>query len=184
MDFISKILSSYFTAENWLSATIEGVLFVIGIYGLFKLFLFILRYYIIYNIAKKLAGLLKLKNPPLEQPKPTEKEDELLRDEEKEIEKEADVEKVTVEKLRKDKKEGKAYSNKSESQEQEGEFKEADFKIHIPKAIGKWQKLVLGNRQNMIIAVAKKMQETRNPNFWQTLVDVQREQAGTYRGRQ
>ena len=183
MDFISKILSSYFTAENWFFATLEGILFVIGVYGISKLLLFILRYYIIYNIAKKLAGLIKLKNPPIEQPKPTNKEDELLRDEEKEIEKQAEVENVTVERLRKDRQEGKS-SSKQKEEGREGEFKEGEFKVYLPKAVGKWQKLVLGNRQNMILAVAKKMQETGNPNFWQTLVAVQKEQSASYRGRQ
>jgi hypothetical protein len=176
MDFISKILSSYFTAENWFFATLEGILFIVGVYGICKILLFILRYYIIYNIVKKISSLIKSKNYYTN---PTEKEDELLRDEEKEVKKQAEVENVTVEKLRKDRQEGKNFSNKKRANQGQ-EINEEDFKIYIPKAVGKWQKFVIGNRQNMILAVAKKMQQTGSPNFWQTLVAVQKEQSAYY----
>ena len=94
MELLASILSSYFTSESILGALFEGIIFVIAVYGIFKAFLYFLRYYIIYKIAKKLAQLISLKDAPKEQPK-TDREDEKLRDEEKERE----AEKVEVEQV-------------------------------------------------------------------------------------
>ena len=162
MELLASILSSYFTSESILGALFEGIIFVIAVYGIFKAFLYFLRYYIIYKIAKKLAQLISLKDAPKDQPKP-DREEEKLRDEEKERE----AEKVEVEQV---------IKTKEQKQEQE-------FKIYLPKAIGKWQKMVLGSRQDMIIQVAQKMQATGNSNFWQTFVTVQKERETAYRGR-
>ena len=94
-----------------------------------------------------------------EDPLPTNREDEKLRDEEKEREAEK-VENVKMERMRK---------------ETQNDM-EQEFKIMLPQATGKWQKMVLGGRQNMIIAVAQKMQASKSMNFWQTFVEVQKEQ--------
>ena len=53
----------------------------------------------------------------------------------------------------------------------------------LPKTIGKWTKLIIGNRESMIIAIAQKMQENNSSNFWQNYVDVQREQMGKQNGQ-
>ena len=163
MNAVINFFSAYFNAQTPLAATLEAIVFIIGIYGIFKLFLFLLRYYIIYTLAKKLLSLwkqIKFK-PSTYTPPPSNKEDEMLRDEEKEREAEK-VEKVEVIKMQ-----------KAQNVEQE-----QDFKIIMPKAIGKWQKLVLGQRQNLILAVAQKMQSNRSSNFWQNYVEVQKEQSG------
>lgn len=161
-EFVKNFLSIYFSAKNPFQAVLETIVFIVGIYGIFILFLFILRYYIIYTIAKKLASLfsaLKFEEKPYQ--KPTNKEDELLRDEQKEKKKAEEASKVTVEPM------------------EEELLKETKFKILLPKAVGKWQKLILGQRQNIIIAVAQRMEANRTMNFWQTLVQIQKEQASS-----
>lgn len=164
MDFIYKFFSIYFDSNTPLEAFLEGVIFIIGVYGIFSILLFLLRYYIIYKLSKKISKLwkqIKFKDKPYVPP--SNKEDERLRDEEKERE----VEKIEVEKI--------------ESKKREKE--EPDFKIMLPKTIGKWTKLIIGNRESMIIAIAQKMQENNSSNFWQNYVDVQREQMGKQNGQ-
>jgi hypothetical protein len=164
MDFIYKFFSIYFNSNTPLEAFLEGVVFIIGVYGIFSILLFLLRYYIIYTLSKKISKLwkqIKFKDKPYVPP--SNKEDERLRDEEKERE----VEKIEVEKIE---------SNKREKEE-------PDFKIMLPKAIGKWTKLIIGNRENMIIAIAQKMQANNSSNFWQNYVDVQKEQMGKQNGQ-
>jgi hypothetical protein len=164
MDFIYKFFSIYFDSNTPLEAFLAGVIFIIGVYGIFSILLFLLRYYIIYKLSKKISKLwqqIKFKDKPYVPP--SNKEDERLRDEEKERE----VEKIEVEKI--------------ESKKREKE--EPDFKIMLPKTIGKWTKLIIGNRESMIIAIAQKMQANNSSNFWQNYVDVQREQLGKQSGQ-
>jgi hypothetical protein len=164
MDFIYKFFSIYFNSNTPLEAFLEGVVFIIGVYGIFSILLFLLRYYIIYKLSKKIAKLwkqIKFKDKPYVPP--SNKEDERLRDEEKERE----VEKIEVEKI--------------ESKKREKE--EPDFKVMLPKAIGKWTKLIIGNRESMIIAIAQKMQANNSSNFWQNYVDVQKDQLGKQNGQ-
>ena len=155
-EYINHFLSIWFTATTPLQATIEALLFVIGIYGIFKLLLFIIRYYIIYSILRKVFNKLKgikFKDSKYKPP-PSNKEDEKLRDEKKERK----AEKIETERMEK---EAKAFS-------------EADFRIILPEATGKWQKLILGQRKNMLLDVAKQMQASGSPNFWQAFVKAQR----------
>jgi hypothetical protein len=161
MDFILNVLSSYFKSSSFVQSALQIILFVVAVYGIFRVLLFILRYYIIYNVINKLLQLIKLKkaNPTKLYTKP---EDERLRDEKKERE----VEKVELERM-----------GREEEQEQE-------FKIYIPKAIGKWQKFVLGSRQNVIVAVAKEMQKSKNTNFWQAYVKSQRSVNESFRDKE
>ena len=164
-EYIEYFLSIWFTATTPLQATFEAFLFVIGVYGILKFLLFIIRYYIIYSILrkvfKKLKGI-KFKDSKYKPP-PSNKEDEKLRDEEKERE----AEKIEIERM---------------GQEDET-FKEADFKIILPEATGKWQKLILGQRKNMLLDVARQMQASGSPNFWQAFVKAQRGALSTTKER-
>jgi len=84
MDFIYKFFSIYFDSNTPLEAFLEGVIFIIGVYGIFSILLFLLRYYIIYKLSKKISKLwkqIKFKDKPYVPP--SNKEDERLRDEEK-----------------------------------------------------------------------------------------------------
>jgi hypothetical protein len=156
LEYTKHFLSIWFSATNPVQATIEALLFVIGIYGIFKLLLFIIRYYIIYSILKKVFN--KLKNIKFEdskyKPPPSNKEDEKLRDEEKE----RAAEKIEIERMEREAK----------------NLNEIDFKIILPEATGKWQKFILGQRRNMLLNVARQMQASGSPNFWQAFIKAQR----------
>ena len=162
MDTIFYFLSIYFSTESWLTSLAQGIVFFVAFYGVCKLLLFVIRYYVIYNIAKKLSSMLSNNDKPTEQ-EATEKEDELLRDEEKE--KEEEVEKVKIQVMKKQKN------------------TEQELKFFLPKATGKWQKMILGRRQNQILEVAKRMQAQKTTNFWQIFTQIQKEQSGISKGK-
>lgn len=154
-------------------AFVEASVFIIGIYGLFRILLFLLRYYLIYILAKKLLNLwkqIKFKDKPYTPP-PTNREDEKLRDEEKERE----VEKIEVQRM--------GEARKTEKNGEQNATQEQDFTITVPKAVGKWTKLILGQRQNLIVAIAQRMQANKSANFWQNYVQVQKEQEQKGRSR-
>ena len=155
MDFTITNNDSFFLAYS----VLKGFVILIVCYAVLKFLLFIVKNYIIYHLAKKLADLMQQRMEKAEDPLPTNREDEKLRDEEKEREAEK-VENVKMERMRK---------------ETQNDM-EQEFKIMLPQATGKWQKMVLGTRQNMIVAVAQKMQASKSMNFWQTFVEVQKEQ--------
>jgi predicted ATP-dependent protease len=157
MDFIINFFSAYFTARTPLQSFIEGIIFIIGMYGIFNALLFFIRYYLLYTIVQKLRSRFpQIKFRKNQYIPPSEKEDELLRDKEAEREK---AEKVEVERM------GQESSIEDE------------FRILLPNAVGKWQKFVLGQRQDLILAIAQRMQAGGNTGFWKTLVEVQREAA-------
>lgn len=159
MSFIANFFSAYFSARTPLQSLIEGFIFMIGMYGIFQALLFFIRYYIIYTIVQKLRNkfpqILFKKNQYVA---PSETEDELLRNKEVELQKE---EEVKVERM------GQKPSVEDE------------FRILLPNAVGKWQKFVLGQRQDLIVAIAQRMQASgQATGFWKTLVEVQREATG------
>jgi len=145
---MSDLMSIYFSSHSLIQSLLQILLFIVALAGVLKLIIFVIRYYIIYTLAKKLTEVLflKYKKDNLQTPKP---EDEKLRSKE--------AEKIKVEKMQK-------------------EIKE-EIRLFLPKATGKWQKFVIGSRQNLILAMAQKMRNQKTTNFWQTLVQVQKEQS-------
>jgi hypothetical protein len=165
MDFLSNFLKNYFNSGGTASNIMEITLLIIGLYGLFKAGLFLIRYYIIYTLAKKLAELwrqFKAKKPKM---RPTKKEDERLREERKERGQEQDgAESVEVERM--------------EASAEQTIREEEAFKILMPKVTGKWQRLILNQRKDMIFEVARRMQQDKSLNYWQIFTQVQREREG------
>lgn len=163
MGFASHLFDVYFSSETPLQAIFQVLIFAVGIYGIFSILLFFLRYYLIYTLARKLAELWSKIAPPEEDPykPPSNKEDEMLRDEKKE--RKDEVERVRVERM--------ARETDSSLQNEK-----TNFRIIFPKAIGKWQKFVLGERQGVVLAVAEKMLQNKTTNFWQTLMEIQKDQ--------
>lgn len=157
--YINQLFAFWFTAQTPLQALFDAVIFIIAMYGFFRLAIFLIRYYLIYRILQKLFKALKgikFKNSKYKVP-PSNKEDEKLRSQK--------AEKIAVEKM-----------EKEAGQFKQNDFSEADFVLTLPKIIGqgKWQKFVLKDRQNMIVAVAREMQNSRSPHFWQAYIRAQK----------
>lgn len=158
---VISFLHSYFTASSWYGSIFEWFLLLFTVFISIKFFLFLLRYFIIYYLVRKLNISWQKFKYKKKFAKPTNREDEKLRDKEFEKKKE-----------------------KEATQDEQEFFIEAeDFKIIMPKAIGKWQKQILGQRQNMVFEIAKRMQTSNSKNFWQTFVEVRNNQQSRGVGR-
>lgn len=154
-EYISHFLSAWFTAQTPIQATLEAIIFIVGVYGICKLLLFLIRYYILYSILKKIFNKfqgIKFKDSKYKPP-PSNKEDEKLRSEKKERE----AERVEVERVNQE-----AVQN-------------LDMKVSIiMPEVGTWRWKVIKDKLPILNKVAQQMSKNGSSNFWQTFLDIQR----------